>query len=54
MGQYWKVVNLDKKEQNGSDSGLKLTEWCYRENTVTTEVACLLREGNLGTKLVLW
>ena len=32
MGQYYKVINLDKKEYMYSDGGIKLMEWSYNRN----------------------
>lgn len=35
MGQYYKVVNVDKKEYMYSDGGIKLMEWSYNRNPLT-------------------
>lgn len=32
MGQYYKVVNIDKKQYMYSDGGIKLMEWSYNRN----------------------
>lgn len=32
MGQYYKVINIDKKEYMRPDMGLKLMEWSYNRN----------------------
>ncbi|MDO5556342.1 MAG: hypothetical protein Q4G09_07050 [Clostridia bacterium] len=32
MGQYYKVINIDKKEFMYPDGGLKLMEWSYNKN----------------------
>ena len=32
MGQYYKIVNIDKKEYMESNSGVKLMEWSYNRN----------------------
>ena len=49
MGQYYKVVNLDKKEYlhpHKFDDGMKLLEFgCSREGTMTG-LSILLAEGN--------
>ncbi len=34
MGQYYKVVNIDKKEYMRSDGGVKLMEWSYNLNSL--------------------
>lgn len=34
MGQYYKVVNIDKKEYMYSEAGIKLMEWSYNRNTL--------------------
>lgn len=32
MGQYYKVVNIDKKEYMYAEGGIKLMEWSYNRN----------------------
>ena len=32
MGQYYKVINIDKKEYMRPNCGLKLMEWSYNRN----------------------
>ena len=34
MGQYYKVINLDKKEYMRPEYGLKLMEWSYNRNSL--------------------
>lgn len=48
MGQYWKPVNLDKKEYlhaHKFDEGLKLLEQAYSSGGVTTALCLLLARG---------
>lgn len=34
MGQYYKVINIDKKEYMRPEYGLKLMEWSYNKNSL--------------------
>lgn len=34
MGQYYVVVNIDKKEYMSSEGGVKLMEWSYNRNSL--------------------
>ena len=38
MGQYYKVVNIDKKEYMYSDGGIKLMEWSYNRNPLVLNI----------------
>ena len=38
MGQYYKVVNIDKKEYMYSEGGIKLMEWSYNRNPLVLNI----------------
>lgn len=38
MGQYYKVVNIDKKEYMYSTGGIKLMEWSYNRNPLVLNI----------------
>jgi len=50
MGQYWKAVNVDKKE-SVRPSGIKLTEHSWLENEWVNYVMTLLRDEWSGNRI---